>query len=297
MASSELEFVISMLRSAPVFAEGGIAAQRQHMEAITTSVPLPDDVRLTPVDAGGVPAEWVEIGSPVAGQAIVYCHGGAYNIGSVRTHRVLVANIARAAGTRVLSVDYRLAPEHPYPAAVEDAECAYRYVLAQGIAADRIGLAGDSAGGGLVVAALLALRDAGAPLPGAVACISPWLDLTLSGETMTTKAAVDPMIQRERLEPMAASYAAGLDRRTPGLSPLFGDLTGLPEFLIHVGTAETLLDDSLRFVAKLRQAGGDVSIDAYPDMIHVWHAFAMILPEARDAIERLGAFFASRLAA
>lgn len=297
MASPELDMIVALLRSAPLFHGDDVAAMRTGMEAMTASAPLGEDVRITAVDAGGVPAEWVDTEGARADACVLYFHGGGYVIGSPRTHRGLVSEIGRASGVRVLSVDYRLAPEHPHPAAVEDGVRAWRFLRGQGLAAGRIGIAGDSAGGGLTVATMLALRDAGEVLPPAAVCISPWLDLTLSGESMTTKADVDPMVQREALDRMASMYAGEGLRAAPLASPLFADLAGLPEILVHVGTAETLLDDSLRFVARLREAKVEVSLDAYEDMIHVWHAFATVLPEARDAIGRIGDFFRRRLEA
>jgi acetyl esterase/lipase len=297
MASPELDMIVALLREAPLFHGDDVAAMRTGMEAMTASTPLGDDVRITAVDAGGVPAEWVDTEGARADTCVLYFHGGGYVIGSPRTHRGLVSAIGRAAGARVLSVDYRLAPEHPHPAAVEDGVRAWRFLREQGFAPGRIAIAGDSAGGGLTVATLLALRDAGDELPPAAVCISPWLDLTLSGESMTTKADVDPMVRREALDGMAAMYAGQGSREAPLASPLFADLAGLPEILVHVGTAETLLDDSLRFVARLREAMVEVSLDAYEDMIHVWHAFATVLPEARDAIGRIGDFLRRRLGA
>lgn len=296
MPSPELARVRELLAAAPGFAGDDVAAMRANMEAMAAVVPLADDIRITPVDADGVPGEWVEAGAVRSDACILYLHGGGYVIGSTRTHRGLVAAIGRAAGVRVLSVDYRLAPEHPHPAAVEDAVRAYRFLSAAGVPAARTAIAGDSAGGGLTVAALLALRDANCALPAIGVCISPWLDLTQSGDSMLSKAADDPMLTRDDLERMAAMYA-GEDRRLPTVSPLFADLRGLPEILVQVGTDEVLLDDSLRFVARLRECGVEVSLDAYEDMIHVWHAFFSILPEARDAIERIGDLVRRRLPA
>lgn len=296
MPRQDLEAIAALLRAAPLFAGSDVAALRAGMEALTAAVPLEDDVRVEPVDAGGVAAEWTATPGCREDAAVVYFHGGAYVIGSPRTHRGIVAGIARASGVRVLSVDYRLAPENPHPAAVDDAVRAFRFVRGSGMAAGRIGFAGDSAGGGLAVAALLALRDAGETLPAAAVCISPWLDLTLSGGSMTALADVDPMLRRDDLERMAALYAGATPRTAAQVSPLFADLAGLPEILVQVGGAEVLLDDSLRFVARLRAAGVEVSLDMYEDMIHVWHAFATVLPEARDAIGRIGDFLRRRLA-
>ncbi len=295
MASAELGMVVELLRSMRLMGDADVATLRANMEAATSSAGIPGDVRVEAVDADGVPGEWVRAGAVADDTCVLYFHGGGYCIGSPATHRALVASISRAAGLPVLSVDYRLAPENPYPAAVDDGVRAYQHLRNTGFPASRIGVAGDSAGGGLTVATLLALRDAGAALPAAAACISPWLDLTMSGASIETKADEDPMLDAATLERMAAAYAGPADRRAAGISPLFADLQGLPEILVHVGTAELLLDDALRFVAALRKAGVEVSLDAYDDMIHVWHAFAAILPEGREAIERIGAFFRRRL--
>jgi acetyl esterase/lipase len=190
----------------------------------------------------------------------------------------------------VLVIDYRLAPEHPHPAAVDDAVAAYRWMLAQGLKPARITVAGDSAGGGLTVATLLAIRDAKLPLPGAGACLSPWVDLEGIGESMTTKAGVDPIVQKTGLLQMAAAYLGGKDPRTPLAAPLYADLSGLPPLLIQVGTAETLLDDASRLAERARKAGVTVSYEPWESMIHVWHLFAPMLDEGQQAIDRIGEF-------
>jgi monoterpene epsilon-lactone hydrolase len=197
----------------------------------------------------------------------------------------------------VLSVDYRLAPEHPHPAAVEDATAAYRFLLDTGISPGNLAIGGDSAGGGLTVACLIALRDAGLPLPAAGVCISPWVDLTQSGESMDSKADEDPMVSREALQVMANAYLGGGDPKEATASPLFADLAGLPPLLIQVGTAETLLDDATRLAERAKSQGVDVTLEAWEEMIHVWHAFAVLLPEGRQAIERIGEFLSERLEA
>jgi len=296
MASTELQAVLEMLESGGVLAGDTIDEQRTNMEAATTVMPLPDDVRFEAVDAGGVPAEWTV--APGAGEdrVIVYFHGGGYCIGSVRTHRLLVAGLSRVTGARVLSVDYRLAPEHPHPAALEDAVAAYRHVVSLGLAPQRVALAGDSCGGGLVVATLLALRDAGDPLPAAGVCISPWFDLALSGETVQSKAAADPICSEEMLRRMAEAYLDGRDPETPLASPLYAPLAGLPPLLVQVGTAEILLDDSRRFAERARAAGVSVDLEPWDDMVHVWHAFAMLLPEGQQAIDRIGRYLEARFA-
>lgn len=295
MTSPELASIIDMLNSNPIPRDADIPTLRQAMLALTTAAPLPSDIRYEPDSLGPVAVEWAVPTNAAPESVICYLHGGGYCLGSVATHRTLVGAIARAACARVVSVDYRLAPEHPFPAAIEDATTAYRALLARGVAPSRVALAGDSAGGGLTIAALLALRDSTTPLPAAAACISPWLDLTCSGESMTTRASVDPMLQRGPALKLAAAYLDGADAATPLASPLFADPAGLPPILLHVGTAEVLLDDSTRFGERARSAGVDVTLEVWPDMIHVWHAFAPLLPEADRAIERVGDYLGARL--
>ena len=294
MASAELQMVIDLLRAQPIPRDQSFADQRAAIESLTAMAPRPEDVTFTPLEAGGRPAEWVA--APGAGeqQALLYLHGGGYCIGSIKTHRLLAADLSRAAGVRVLLVDYRLAPEHPFPAAVDDAVAAYRFLLDAGFDRRRLAIAGDSAGGGLTAATLLALRDSDTPLPAAAALLSPWLDLSQSGESMTSRADVDPMVQREPLQRMADAYLAGADARMPLASPLFADLRHLPPLLIHVGTAETLLDDARRFAARASEAGVEATLEVWDDMIHVWHAFGF-LPEARDANARVGSFLRQHL--
>ena len=294
MASPELEVVIGMLRSASPLQGGTLLEKRGRMELQTTLTPPPADVRYAPVVAGGVPAEWTAAPGARSDRVLVYFHGGGYCLGSIATHRALVARIARESGVRVLSVGYRLAPEHPHPAAVEDAVAAYRYVLGEGLAPAQVAFAGDSAGGGLVLAALVAARDAGLPLPAAGACISPWLDLTLSGASLETKAPADPMLTPADLRLFAEAYA-GREPRAPTASPLFADLAGLPPLLVQVGSAEVLLDDATRLAAAARTAGVEVSLRVWDDMIHVWHAFAELLPEGAQAVRQLATFLARRL--
>ena len=290
MPSPELQMVIDLLHGVTAAPDGSIAEQRAAMENLTTSMALPADVRCTPVDADGVPAEWITAAGARDDHAVLYLHGGGYCIGSIATHRQLASDVSRAAGARVLLIAYGLAPERPFPAAVEDAARAYRYLLASGVKPSRASIAGDSAGGGLTAAALLALRDAGTELPAAGVCLSPWFDLTLSGASMQSKASVDPIVQRDRLQRMADAYLGTRPATTPLASPLYADLAGLPPLLVQVGTAETLLDDATRFAERARAAGVAVDLDVWDDMVHVWQAFAFVLPEGRQALERVGAF-------
>jgi acetyl esterase/lipase len=222
-------------------------------------------------------------------KAVCFLHGGGYTSGSVNTHRDLVSRIARAAGATALSIDYRLAPENKFPAALEDAVKAYRWLIRR-VDPANIAIAGDSAGGGLAVAALVALRDAGEPLPAAAALMSPWVDLALTGESMASLADDDPMNNREEIERMADAYLQGADPKTPLASPVYADLTGLPPLLVQAGSAEVLLDDSVRLAERALAAGVDVTLDIWEEMIHVWQIFAPMLPEGRQAIEQIGAF-------
>ncbi len=296
MPSQELGFVVDMMRSRPVSPDVTVTEMRAGLEALISGFSATSDATCEPTDAGGVPAEWVVVPGASVGRVILYLHGGGYVMGSINSHRDLATRLSRAAAARVLLIDYRLAPEHPHPAAVEDAVAAYRWLLSTGAAASRITVAGDSAGGGLTVATLVALRDGGTPLPAAGVCLSPWVDLEGIGDSMTTQAAADPMVQRDPLRKMAALYLAGQDPRTPLAAPLYANLSGLPPLLIQVGTAETLLDDSTRLAERARKAGVNVTLEPWEDMIHVFQAFAPILPEGREAIERIGAFVRQRTA-
>ena len=292
MASAELKAVVEMLRTNNPLAGDTIMEQRAAMVAATGNLPRPDDVGYERVKANGVPSEWVTAPESSDDRVVVYFHGGAYVMGSIDSHRGLCTRLARAAGARVLSVDYRLAPEHAFPAAVDDAVAAWRHVLEAGVAPERCAFAGDSAGGGLTAAALIAVRDAGLPLPAAAACISPWLDLTLSAGTLKTKLDEDPLVTVDNLlRPAAEAYLAGADAKTPTASPIFAELAGLPALLVQVGTAEILLDDARSFAERAKAAGVEVELEVAQDMFHVWHAFADILPEGGEAIERIATFF------
>lgn len=296
MASAELQVVLELLNANPPVQGEDIASMREAMNAMLGAAPPPEDLSFEPVDAGGVPAEWSSIvGRADSGRVVIYFHGGAYALGSVGTHRNLVAHIARRTGAHVLNVDYRLAPEHPFPAAVDDALAAYRFVLASGVPAGKIALAGDSAGGGLTAACLVALRDAGDPIPGAAVCISPWLDLSLSFPSWESKADVDPMLARDQIQLCANAYMDGADPKTPTVSPVFAELGGLPPLLVQVGTAEVLLDEAVEFAKRAEEAKVDTTLEVAQDMIHVWHAFADLLPEGRDALDTLAAFLDAKL--
>lgn len=288
MASEQLKKVIEIVTSQPQNPNAPVERRRAFMEKISERVA--SDVKCEPVTANGVPAEWIVAPAAADDRVVLYLHGGGYVVGSINTHRAMVARIGRASQARALAIDYRLAPEHPFPAAVDDAVAAYRWLLDQGYKPARIVISGDSAGGGLVLAALLALRDAGLPMPAAAVPISPWADLEGTGESVKTKAARDPMVNLEGLAGMAKAYIGNQDPRNPLASPIHADYRGLPPMLIHVGEAEILLDDARRVTDKAKAAGVDVELEVWDEMIHVWHVFAKILPEAQQAIDRIGAY-------
>lgn len=270
-----------------------IEQRRSRMEKLARRNPPLQGTVCEGVDAGGVRAEWVA--RPEAGQdrAVLYFHGGGYYAGSAATHRGLASHISAEANARLLLIDYRLAPEHPYPAAVEDAARAYRWLLGQGFSPGKIAMAGDSAGGGLTVAAMLALKASGDALPAAGVCLSPWFDLALTGESLQARASEDPVLRLSDLPFVAQIYLGPADPRTPTASPLYGDLTGLPPILIQVGTDEILLDDSRRLAERAGRMGVSVQLDIWDGMFHVWQAYCRFVPEARRAIARIGAFLQS----
>lgn len=295
MASEALTIVVDMLQTLRLGHGDDIGAMRANMAALTEAQPLAEDIVYEPAVLGDVPVEWVSVRNEHTDRILLYFHGGGYCLGSIATHRALVGNLARAASARVASVEYRLAPEHPFPAAVDDGVSAYRALLATGAKPARMALGGDSAGGGLTAATLLGLRDRDDPLPACAVCISPWLDLSCSGPSMRTHVEHDPIVAPAQLHKLAEAYLGGASPREPLASPLFAELSGLPPMLVHVGTAETLLDDSIRFAERARAAGVDVSLEVWDAMVHVWHAFSPLLPEADRAIARIGEYLRSRL--
>jgi monoterpene epsilon-lactone hydrolase len=292
MASEQLEQVKELLGAIDLL-DGTLEERRALMDSFGQEAP--DGTSVTAVDAGGVPAEWVVAPAADPDRVILYLHGGGYSLGSLDSHRRLVAHLSIEAKARVLNVDYRLAPEHPYPAAVDDAVAAYRWLLGQGVSADRIAISGDSAGGGLTLATLLALKDAGDPLPAAAVPLSPWTDLEGTGDSMRTRAAADLMIQPARLKETADLYANGADLRQPQLSPLHGDYAGLPPLLIQVGDAEVLLDDATRVAAIAEAAGVSVTLEVWDEMPHVFQAFVGLLPESDRAVARIGTWLQARI--
>ena len=290
MADRGIDIVRAHIAKLPPSDTLTTAERRAQYERAEKVFPTPPEVKVERVSAPIAPAEWLRPPAAVAGRVVLYLHGGGYVIGSPRSHRHLAAALASAGGANALLLDYRLAPEHPFPAAVDDAVAAYRWLLDQGTAPRHIVIAGDSAGGGLTVATLLALRDASVPLPAGGVCISPWVDLTCSAESYRTKMDVDPIVKSAPIEEMARAYLGDRDRRTPLASPLFADLRGLPPLLIHVGSDEVLLDDAVQLSERAKQAGVTATLEVWDRMIHVWHWFLPMLDEAQAAVASIGRF-------
>jgi epsilon-lactone hydrolase len=288
MADAEIERVRALLTLRPRPAE--LNERRRRLDMLGEQSALPTDVRIEPVDADGVDGEWTATPAADPSRVMLFLHGGGYVSGSITSHRAMVAEAGRQAAMRTLALGYRLAPESPYPAALQDALAGYRFVLSTGIEARNIAIAGDSAGGGLTIATLVALRDAGVPLPGCAWCVSPWVDLAMTGPSIAAKAAVDPLIQEPYLQELAAAYLSGADPRDPLVSPLYADLRGLPPLLIQVGAAETLLDDAVRLAGAAGAADVAVTLEVYPEMIHVWHLFHQQLAAGRRALAAAGRF-------
>jgi acetyl esterase/lipase len=269
---------------------------RAGFETMTQMLAVQDDTKREKASANGVDGEWITNGDSTDALTIYYLHGGGYSIGSVNTHATMISAIARASKARAFAIDYRLAPEHPFPAALDDALAGYRWLLAQGIDPKSIVIGGDSAGGGLAAALLLAIRDEGEKVPAGAVLLSPWTDLTGSGESQKTRADLDPMIPAfEGVSPMALWYIGDRSGTDPLISPLFADLHGLPPILIHVGDHEVLLSDSTRYAEKAKAAGVDVTLKVWDEMIHVFQFFPM-LPEGQQAIAEIGEWVRSRVA-
>jgi monoterpene epsilon-lactone hydrolase len=243
-----------------------------------------------PVDTAGVPAEWIVPAGLTNGITILYLHGGSFNAGSIETHRALAANLALAVRARTLLIDYRLAPEHPFPAALQDAAAAYEWLIAKPTRPSRLILAGDSAGGGLVLSLLLDLRDRRRPLPAMGVCLSPATDLTMSGASMRTNAAADLVLETRKIRQSVEIYLRGTDPRNPLASPMFAELGGLPPLLLQVGSDEMLLSDSTEFAGRAEAAGVKVSLQVWPHMQHVWHLAASFVPEGRQAIRDIAQY-------
>ena len=288
--SEELNTVLEMIRVRSAETRNTFDDERLSYERIMSTLPIDDDIETERVGVNGVAAEWIWAPESDKRRVILYLHGGGYVIGSVRTHRVLLAHLARAAKARVLALDYRLAPETPFPGPIDDTVNAYQWLLSDGIEPANMAIAGDSAGGGLVVAALVALKSVGEPLPAAGVCISPWSDMESTGGSMMTNSESDPSVSKERLLKLAGIYLNGKNPQAPLASPIHADLTGLPPLLLQVGSIEVLLDDSTMLKEQAHKAGVSVQMEVWDDMPHVWHHYAPILPEARKAISKIGEF-------
>ena len=273
-----------------------VAERRAQYDRAERVFPMPADVSVKPVQVPAISAEWIEPAAARDGTFVLYLHGGGYVIGSPKSHRHLAASIAVAGRASALLPDYRLAPEHPFPAAYDDALNAWRFFRNQGIDAAKIAIGGDSAGAGLTLGLVGWLRDAHEELPGCVWLISPWTDLTMSGSTLVSKAAADPLIHKEYLNELADAYVpAGMDRKDPRVSPLYADLTNFPSMLIQVGSEETLLDDAVRLAARAGAAEVAVTLEIWPQMIHAWPLWNAHLEDGRRAIANAGEFIRTHL--
>ena len=295
MLQHGIEGIRAHLATLPPMREQTVEEAREMYDKAQYVFALPEGVEVETDEIGGVPAEVVTPTEHGAG-TFLYFHGGGYTTGSPASHRHLVGALAVASRTRAFALDYRRAPEHPFPAAVDDALAGYRGLLDAGIAPGSIVLGGDSAGGGLTVATLIAIRDRGLALPAAAVCISPWTDLTNEAESYRTRAERDPLVFQEDIDRLGAGYLAGADPRTPLASPLHADLSGLPPLLIQVGSEEVLLDDSRNLAERCEAAGVEATLEVWDEMIHVWHWFGEYLDEADSAVRRIGAFVGARLA-
>ncbi len=276
-------------------AKNYLAIRKWEENILKKYLPIPKKFIVTPVDAAGIPAEWVSWQGTDARRTILYLHGGGYVLESPITHRSLVCRFVRASNARALVIDYRRAPEHPYPAAVEDALTAYRWLLDSGIEPSRIVVMGDSAGGGLTLVLLQILRDRKIPLPACAVCLSPWTDLTGSGESMKKNLRKDPVLYAPIISGFARMYVPDGDLAQPSVSPLFGDFSNLPPILIHVGTDEIFLDDSRRVAEKISKTNTPVELKIWPRMIHVFQFLAPIHPRARESIQEIGNFLEKQI--
>ena len=294
MAEREIDAIRQLLGSKP--RPVGWQERRQRLDEVGSTWPVAPDVQCETADCDGVAGEWSIVRGSAPSRVLLYFHGGGYCSGSIVSHRRLVTEAGRAAGMRTLAIDYRLAPEHPYPAAHEDALAAWRFLRRQGLAASSIVVGGDSAGGNLALGLISRLRTAGEELPACAWLLSPWTDLTMTGETLATRDAVDPLIHEAYLTELADAYAPPpVDRRDPLISPLFADLAGFPPTLIQVGSAETLLADATRLALAAGAADVDVTLQVWPHMIHAWPVWNAHLEDGRRALAEAGRFIRTHL--
>lgn len=297
MVSKGMEGVIKLLiNNNNTVMKKRVEESRKGLEQLTSLVKLPKDVDLEHIDINGMAAVWISSPEVDSNKVVLYLHGGGYILGSLNSHQDIAMRIGRAAKARVLLVDYRLAPEDPFPAAVEDAVKSYKWLIEnQKIVPNKIVIAGDSAGGGLTLVTLIKLRDNNINLPAAGVCLSPWTDVALTSESLIRNAKVDPFLKLYDLVFMADLYVGDNDPKNPYISPLYADLHDLPPILIQVGTAESIEDDSVRFAEKAKKAGVDVKLEVFDDMIHVFQAFADWAPEGQDGIDKIGSFIKEKM--
>jgi acetyl esterase/lipase len=286
----------AILRQGGLDTAGEVGPLRAAFNELMARVPVAPDIEQSPVEFGGIGGIEVKIVGNAADGVVLYFHGGVYVIGTAVATVPLVGELVRRTGGRAVTLDYRLGPEHPYPAAVDDARAAYEGMLAQGVAPGQIALAGESAGGGLVVATMLALREAGLPLPSCGYVMSPYADLTLAGDSLTEKEALDPVLSPVGLRTRVPDYVAGADPADPLISPIFGDLSGLPPLLIQVGSNEILLSDALRLADRAARDDVAVALEVTPGVPHVFQGFAGLLDEASAALDRAADFIKAHLA-
>ncbi len=295
MAYDEINEIRALLSAKP--RPVGWTERRARIEEVGAADPVAPDILLTPTTIGDVAAEWSLAPGADPSRVLLFFHGGGYCSGSILSHRTMATEAGRAAGTRALAVGYRLAPKRPFPAAYDDACAAWRFLLAEGYSPAQIAVGGDSAGGGLSLALAMRLRDQGDTPPACLWLASPWTDLTMSGDTITTKDAVDPLIHKPYLEELARAYVPdGVDRSDPRVSPLFARLDGLPPSLIQVGSDETLLSDATRFAAAAGEANVAVTLEIWPYMIHAFHLWNARLADGRRALAQAGRFIRAHLA-
>jgi epsilon-lactone hydrolase len=295
MSKDQQNQLDAILRQGELDTAADVASVRAAFNALMAQVPVPADVLQKPVEIGGVGGIEVTLPGNESERVILYFHGGVYVIGSAVTSVSLVAGLVRRTGVNAITLDYRLAPEHPYPAAVDDARAAYEGLLKQGLDPRQIVLAGDSAGGGLAVAVLLASMQAGLPMPSCAFLMSPYADLTLSGETLAARQSLDPIMTQKGLRVRAPEYLAGADAADPLISPIFGDLSGLPPLLIQVGSHEILLSDALRLAARAATTDVAVTLDVTPGVPHVFQGYEGLLDEAGAALDRAADFMKTHL--
>jgi monoterpene epsilon-lactone hydrolase len=286
----------AILRQAPVAGDLGVKELREQLHALLSAQPLPADITVTPGELGGVTAFDVTVEGVEPRNTVLYFHGGVYVLGDAELSADLASQIGRRVEAKAISVEYRLGPEHPYPAAVDDALASYRGLLENGVSPADIVLAGESAGGGLVVATLISARDQGLPLPAAAYLLSPYADLTLSGESMRSKREADPLMSPDALLARIPDYTAGQDAALPLISPIFADLTGLPPLIIQAGSHEVLLDDAVRLARAAAAADVEVTLDITPGVPHVFQAYHAILDEGAAALDRAGRLLAGHIA-